>query len=252
MVTYIDTHCHLDLFPNIQHNPQIENNGIKSLTVTNAPYLFIPNQSLFAQCSNIKVALGFHPEVLADDRIQVQKKQQLTIFNQCSGSTRYIGEIGLDGSASLKNTWSEQISVFNHIITQCERSERKILTVHSRNAATEVINYLKSKKLEFNGTKIIMHWFSGNHHELKAAIEAGFYFSVNHRMLLSNKGKQLATLIPIDKLVTETDAPFTLDEQISSRILSLKTTVSVISQIWNKDYEYIKETIWGNFKFLLS
>jgi TatD DNase family protein len=55
----------------------------------------------------------------------------------------------------------------------------------------------------------ILHWFSDNASIAKKAAEQGGYFSVNHRMLTSESGIALVRSLPSDRLLTETDAPFT-------------------------------------------
>jgi len=53
-----------------------------------------------------------------------------------------------------------------------------------------------------------MHWFSGTHAELRRAIELGCWFSVGPAMLRGEKGRRLASLMPTDRVLTETDGPF--------------------------------------------
>lgn len=56
---YIDAHCHLDLFDNIQSQVEFEDSqSIKTITVTNAPSFFKPNTVLFEKSKNIRVGLG--------------------------------------------------------------------------------------------------------------------------------------------------------------------------------------------------
>ena len=44
-------------------------------------------------------------------------------------------------------------------------------------------------------------------------------------MVNSKKGKEIIMSIPSDLLLTETDAPFTFDNNIKSRLESLKATI---------------------------
>lgn len=252
MPAYIDTHCHLDLFPGIREHPQTEDtDGIKTITVTNAPYLFAPNQALFAQSRNIRVALGFHPEALGDQRLLAQQKPQLRLFDEHLASTRYVGEVGLDGSATWKHTWAAQLAVLQHVSAQCEQMGGKIITAHSRGAVAEVVGQLAPLHLRAQQNRLILHWFSGTYHELQVAVQAGAYFSVNHRMVHTKKGKDLIASMPQARVLTETDAPFTFDAQIRSRKQSLMTTVDALASIWETSHEQAQTLVWANFQALL-
>lgn len=246
MSAYIDTHCHLDLFKDILNNRGLEDiEGIKTVTVTNAPSFFTPNQQLFEDSLNIRVALGLHPQLLT------QYKEEISLFEQLVNSTRYIGEIGLDGSADIKDTFLLQKSLFTRILDIVKGQNSKVLTVHSRNAACDTIELL-SKYLSNTPHKIILHWYSGSSNDLRNAISKGFYFSINHKMAASEKGKQLINLMPDHLLLTETDAPFTFTKSIDTRLKSLTSTIGAIAVQKNKTPEEIKLIIYENFKNLLS
>jgi TatD DNase family protein len=243
---YIDAHCHLDLIPGIQHSVNKEDDlPIKTITVTNAPYTYQPNLSLFESAKNIRVGLGLHPE-LAD-----QYQNQFDQFVQNLPTARYIGEVGLDGSTRFKNTYITQKAIFEKIILAVTKTDPKIITIHSRNAAAETINLLDKY---FKGTtnKIILHWYSGDKSSLLKAVSCGYYFSVNHKMLESEKGIQIISQIPKKQLLTETDAPFTFDERITSRLESLKLTIKKLSAQWNCEQEEVSSLIYSNFKNMLS
>lgn len=253
MVAYVDAHCHLDLFPGIQNNPLQENtSNIKSLTVTNAPYLFEPNQRLFAACDHIRVGLGFHPEALGDPRLLAQQSQQLELFDAQLPTARYVGEVGLDGSPAWRQTWQAQMAVLKHITAQCERTGDKVLTVHSRRAVIDVLALVASKRMLAENNRVILHWFSGNARELDVAAAAGVYFSVNHRMLRSATGRQAVARMPQNRVLTETDAPFTLDATNITREQSLSDTVNQLAIMWQTSPDEARTLVWNNFKRLLT
>lgn len=253
MPAYVDAHCHLDLLPGIHTDPFRENTGaIKTLTVTNAPYLFEPNQRLFADCEHIRVGLGFHPEVLDDPRLLAQLPHQLEVFDAQLPAARYIGEVGLDGSPAWKESWPAQLAVLQHVAAQCEGAGDKILTVHSRRAVAETLTLLASRRMIAQNNRVILHWFSGTARELETAISAGVYFSVNHQMVRSVKGKQLIYLMPPNRVLTETDAPFTFDATITTREQSLMQTVGQLALIWQMTPDQAQALVWDNFKLLLT
>jgi TatD DNase family protein len=195
--------------------------------------------------------LGFHPEALGDPQLLAQQGQQLALFNAQLLTARYVGEVGLDGSPARKQIWSEQLAVLQHIATQCEQTDNKVLTVHSRRAVAEVLDLLASKRMVAQNNRLILHWFSGSARELAAAA-AGAYFLVNHRMLRSAKGQQAVASMPQNRVLTETDAPFTLDTDIQSREQSLTETVHQLATIWRLSHEQARTLVWENFKRVLT
>lgn len=87
------------------------------------------------------------------------------------------------------------------------------MSIHSRGSADKVVDELKG----IDGVPIF-HWFTGTKTELDKAIDIGAWFSVGPAMLNSKKGKEIIGLIPKDRLLTETDAPFA---KFSGKIYSL-------------------------------
>jgi TatD DNase family protein len=246
MSKLVDTHCHLDLFEGIYKDPNKEDNlGIKTITVTNAPSFYTKNKELFDQNSNIRVALGLHPQLIGTHA------SEYGLFEQSISKTKYIGEIGLDGSPEFKSYYATQAKVFENILSCIKREPLKILTIHSRNAAMATIETI-SKILSLTEHRVILHWFSGSHHELRIAIKEGFYFSVNHKMAMSEKGKSLITKMPIDRILTETDAPFTFSHSINSRIKSLEATLDRIAKIKSMDKKECAELVYANFKAVVT
>jgi TatD DNase family protein len=242
---YVDTHCHLDLIQDIQNNVAKEDSSpVKTITVTNAPGFFKPNNHLFAGCKNIRVGVGLHPELAG------QFKQQLVDFPEHLNHTRYVGEIGLDGSARFKNTYDIQHDIFRNILSLLSTHGEKIVTVHSRSAARDVIDLVRDYRSVKNN-KIILHWYTGDKSSLMQAVDMGIYFSVNHKMLQSRNGLETLKNIPRKLLLTETDAPFTFDANIKSRMSSLQCTHKLIAKALKQDENEVCGFIYNNFKSLL-
>ena len=246
MVPFIDTHCHLDLFKNIRDNVKYEDElEIKTITVTNAPFLLEHNELLFKECRNIRVGLGLHPELVA------KYGYELNLFEFLCVTTKYIGEIGLDGSAIYRGLWGQQLIIFRQILKILSKVDRKILTIHSRNAASVTIEELH-KELKDTDHRIILHWFSGTIKELDLAVKVGYYFSINHKMISTKKGIDLINAMPQERILTETDAPFTFDASITTREKSIRLTVKQLSLLWHIPFQEAKKKIYDNFRILLN
>jgi TatD DNase family protein len=111
----------------------------------------------------------------------------------------------MDGSPPHRHSLGLERMVFHRILTECARLNGRVLSIHSRGAADEVVDALEAQP----GAGLpILHWFSGSARQLARAIDAGCWFSVGPAMVRSAKGRALVARMPVDRLLTETDAPF--------------------------------------------
>lgn len=197
----IDFHCHLDLYP----DPASVLNGIDAhgtyvLAVTTTPKAWNGTRKLVGDRSRVRVALGLHPEVVA------LRHQEVALLCGLLPDARYVGEIGLDGSPAHRQSLDLQKSVFERILAQCSLLGGRVMSIHSRGATSAVLDAIE--RHPGAGTPIL-HWFSGTARELERAIGLGCWFSIGPAMLRFQKGRNLAAAMPLDRLLTETDAPFT-------------------------------------------
>lgn len=194
-----DTHMHFDLFKDRQKViDYCNNNRIYTIAVTNLPNLYEKYYNQNIQSKYLKIALGFHPELVSEYKTQIKK------FDQYATTTKYIGEVGLDYSSNDKENRNDQKNIFDRIVQTCNTFGDKVLTVHSRKAENDVLSILEN-----NPNKIIMHWFSGSLKQQELALSNGYYFSINHQMLQSKNGRRIIDSIPIERILIESDAPFT-------------------------------------------
>ena len=241
----IDTHCHLDLISDIQQKYNEEDLlPVKTISVTNAPSFFEHNQMLFRNAKNIRIAIGMHPELVS------QFGNELALFKNLLKQTKYVGEVGLDRSERFKSSFDKQTIFFKEIIQSCAKAGNKIITVHTRKAEKEAIQILR-ENLRGTSCKVILHWFTGSIETLKDGVKEGFYFSVNHKMISTQKGQELLKNIPLDRLLTESDAPFTLDNK-TTRLQSLNACIDRLAAILGKEPKELKLNIFNNFKELLT
>ena len=192
-----------------------------------------------AKFEYIRLALGFHPELV------YEYQNLLPVFFRNVDKTRYIGEVGLDFSTTDKKNRNEQKKIFAQIVQICN-DKKKILTVHSRRAHKEVIKILN----EFQGS-VILHWYSGSMKELQVAIEREYYFSINHQMLRSNAGRNIISVIPMNKILIESDAPFTHGLKDHYDLFFVYEIYNYLAKIKNVSVNEASEVIKNNFRQVL-
>lgn len=241
-MNYHDTHFHFDLWEDSQNIvDKIEESKIYTIAVTNSPSVFFFTKQIADKCKYIRAAIGLHPELVAS------RKNELPQFLELLSQTRYVGEIGLDNSNKSDEDFSTQVSVFEKIIESCSLAKNKILTVHSRRASSEVISIIGAN---FPG-KVILHWYSGNIRDMERALEYGFYFSINYPMTQSNSGRSLIDRLPIDRILIESDGPFTKYKGRSCSPLSSKEILSEIVLLKSKKDKISDSDILNNFELLI-
>ncbi|MBN2412793.1 TatD family hydrolase [candidate division KSB1 bacterium] len=242
-IFFVDTHFHLDLAKNPEKLiHEIEKNQIYTIAVTNAPAAF---PFTFSFCTNMKYiqpSIGLHPQLARE------RQQELSQFDEALKKTKYVGEIGLDYSGNDKLSEEIQRNVFKKILEKCAYHKDKILSIHSRRSAEDIISFIGNN---YPG-KIILHWYSGNLKLLEKAIKYGFYFSVNYAMSISKNGKSIIQAIPLDRLLTESDGPFIKIKGKPCEPMNISYLIVKIAKILNKNPLEFKNTVFSNFKKVIT
>lgn len=240
----IDFHCHLDLYPNPQRVASLcHEAGVYVLSVTTTPSAWRGTSALAEKYSRIKTALGLHPEIAHE------RKNEVEIFSELLPQVKYVGEVGLDGSPALKQYTRIQRGVFESILKMISSSGGRIMSIHSRRAATEVLDLLE--KYPDSGIPVL-HWFSGSQRELTRAINIGCWFSVGPAMLRSKQGCELVKLMPRDRVLTESDGPFVNCGNKVCTPLDTSSLIYELSNIWFSKESEVSNQIIDNFKRLVS
>jgi TatD DNase family protein len=235
---------HFDLYNNKQEIlSYIESTHCYTIAMTNLPQLYeqYAAQIDWKKYYHCRLALGFHPELAS------QYSNQIGVFSRMLSSTRYVGEIGLDFTTHDKENENCQLKIFQKVIDDCNVQGGKILSIHSRNAVPETLHILSS----FNG-KAVFHWYSGSLTDLSDIIERGYYLSINHQMILSKKGQKIVDSIPLERILIESDAPFTLGLGSKYSMLFAEKVYTYLSETRNIQVDKLALEIKSNFKTLLS
>ena len=98
----------------------------------------------------------------------------------------------------------------------------------------------------------ILHWFSGTLRELERAIALGCWFSVGAAMLRSERGRELASHIPRDRILTETDGPFAQGEGKALAPWDVQLAVALLITIWGVPSQTVESTVRDNLRRLVA
>ncbi len=149
----------------------------------------------------IYASVGFHPGCVEDYKEgDLDKIRELSMHERCVA----IGEIGLDYHYG-KDFKEEQKELFINQIRLANEVKKPVI-VHEREAFSDCLEILKAERPE----KGVMHCFSGNKETLPLVLSLGMYIGVGGTLTFKNNVKtvEMCPLIPKDRLLLETDAPY--------------------------------------------
>lgn len=238
----IDTHCHIDLYPNpSQIALAAERAKILTVLVTNLPSAFDRAYPHVQEYKHVRLALGLHP-LVAEQHLAEHRR-----FQELIDKTSYIGEIGLDFSPEANSTKKLQIDSFRFVLESLG-DKPKFITLHSRQAESTVLDILE----EYKRVPVVFHWYTGSLESLDRAIAQGHYFSINLAMVKSEKGKKIIARIPPERLLTESDGPFIKIGTRSAVPFDVPIIIDYLSFSMKTTNKTIEEKIKKNFLELLK
>lgn len=240
MVTnLVDFHCHLDLYPDFESLVQeCERDGIHTLAVTTTPKAWPRNKDLALGMKFVRVALGLHPQLVGE------RAHELDLWKEYLSQSRYVGEVGLDGSSPHSKSLALQKQVFEKILKLCAEAGEKILTIHSLRSVPVVLDMIETH-LSKGSCKVILHWFTGTTQQARRAADLGCYFSVNARMS-NDHHHEVIRQIPITRILTETDGPFTLRKGSACRPRDVQDAMNNVAVAVKLDIRVVREQILSN------
>lgn len=240
----IDFHTHLDLYPDpsaVARECSVRSMDVLSVTTT--PSAWKGTLALATPGSRVRTALGLHPQIAH------QRRSELDLFDSYLPDASYVGEVGLDGAPEFKKYWDDQLAVFNHVLQACSRAGGRIMSIHSRRAASAVLDRLEAFP---NAGVPILHWFSGNKRDLDRALSLNCWFSVGPAMLSAAKGHDVVGHIPRGQILTETDGPFA---QVNGRSMlpwDAQRAVIQLGALWKISLKNVEQELDSNLQRFTS
>lgn len=234
-----DAHCHFDLYPD-PRAACAQAAGMPAILVTTKPSAFQRACALAGDFPAIHPALGLIPQEAA------ALEAHLPLFLDLLPRARFVGEIGLDGVSPDPAGQAAQSRVFAAVLDACAKAGGKVLSIHSRRAATPVLDALAAHGAAFPGA-VILHWFSGNAAELVRATGMGCFFSVNPAMVKSANGRALIGQMPRDRVLLESDGPFVEVDGRPAMPADGALAVIHLAGLWGMSRPSVERLVDGNF-----
>jgi len=160
-----------------------------------------------------------------------------------------IGEVGLDYHWIKEEDLREkQRDIFRKIIA-LSKTINKPLILHTRKAEQDTIDILE----EEGAKNVVLHCFTGKKKLIKRAADLGYYFSIPTLIDKLDQFKQLAEIVNINQLLTETDGPWLSpipDEANEPK--NVRLCIKHIARAKGLEEEEVARNIWLNFQRLFG
>lgn len=200
----IDSHAHLTSEDFIEDRLFI----LRDLSNFSIEAVINPGTNLVNSRENVRLAKKFHnffAQVgVHPSDVDKMGEDDLAEIEILAKDAVAIGEIGLDYYWTTE-TKELQKEVF---IKQLQMARRlgKPVVIHNREATEDIIDILK----DYTDLKVQIHCFSTDEKSLKTFMDWGFYISIGGVVTYGNglNEKQAAALVPIERLMLETDSPY--------------------------------------------
>ena len=204
-----DSHCHLsssELYDNLDDIiKRAQNAGVCYFLNAGGKFDELPLQlNNCNKFSNIWTVTGVHPhDALQYQNITAEDVLKNTVYEKVIA----IGECGLDYFYDFAPR-DIQIKVFREMIKAAQESSLPLI-VHTRDAEDDTIELITDayRQKAFKGE---IHCYSSSLELAKQAVDIGFYISASGIITFKNAQdlRDNFSIIPLDKLLVETDSPY--------------------------------------------
>ena len=219
---YIDTHCHLDSRECENIEEVIKN--IENNIIIVSGYDDLSNKEVIEiidRYPNVYGTIGIHPSEV--------RKSNLSIIEEYITNPKVvgIGEIGLDyhyGKEELdlqKKIFQKQIDL--------ARKYHKPVVIHSRDAAQDTLEIIKNNQ----DVTYVMHCYSYSVEIAKQLLKYSVKFGIGGVLTFKNSKeiKEVVKILPLDKILLETDSPWLTPEPYRGQKNEPKNVILVAKKI---------------------
>ncbi|NAZ25977.1 MAG: TatD family deoxyribonuclease [Nanoarchaeota archaeon] len=234
---YIDSHCHLYKFNEIEIKRIIKNKDIIILSVSEDLESSLKNLVLSQLNENVIPAIGIHPW-----NIEKINENTFKIIEDIikDNKIKILGEVGLDKKFKPE-TFEKQKEIFEKFLNLAKEYDLN-LNLHTPNASNEVYDLL----IKYDIKKAYFHWYSGDEKLLEEIIDKGYFIGINVATIVNEKYREYIEIANIKNIITESDGPYNYKGIILHPDM-LKDLYKLISDIRKINLEELSDIIQNNF-----
>ena len=237
-----DSHAHLNgkKYPDDLHDTVLRAEANQVVYILNVGFNIESSRravELAQEYPNQYAAVGIHPHDANTYNLEAERILETLAANK---KVVAIGETGLDYYRNISPK-EVLIEAFKKQIALAKRLNKPLI-IHDRDAHEDIMEILKKEKASDVG--VVLHCFSGSAQMAMECVKQGWYISLAGPVTYPNavKSVQVAEVIPIDKLLIETDCPYLTPQTLRGQRNEpayLKYVAEKIAQIRKKPIEEI-------------
>jgi TatD DNase family protein len=204
---FVDSHCHINFPEFTARMPEVlgamAKNRVSHALCVGVNFAELPSVlDLAAAHPHIYASVGVHPDHDQDEEPTIERLIELSARPKVVA----IGETGLD-YYRLKGDLEWQRERFRTHI-RASIATGKPLIIHTRSASEDTLRIMREEGAEKAGG--VMHCFTETREVAEAAMDLGFYISFSGILTFKNAKelKEVARVVPLDKMLIETDSPY--------------------------------------------
>ncbi|RLE38986.1 hypothetical protein DRJ17_02210 [Candidatus Woesearchaeota archaeon] len=252
---YVDIHAHLD-------SPQFTNDLKDVIERAQRHDVKVIIQNGGSPVSNreslkmgkkykiVKAALGIDPieslHTIKESSFGVD--EELKFIEKNKNKIIAIGEVGLDHKLAKKNLWEKQKQIFQQVLDLAKKIKKPVL-VHSRKAEDDVLTMLEQNNMK----NIVLHCFQGEERQVFRALDNGFKFSIPCIVVYDKHFQRLASVIPQNRILTESDSPFLSPvPRERNEPANIEKSVTKIAELHGLTSEEMAKIIYKNYKTIFE
>ncbi|WP_374400857.1 TatD family hydrolase [Niveibacterium sp.] len=204
---FVDSHCHIDFSDLVDLGDKLfadmREVGVTHALCAGVSIERLPGVLAIAEARpNVFCSVGVHPEHSEGEDPDAARLQALAQHPKVVA----IGETGLDYYWHKDKPEWQRERFRQHI--RAAKACGKPLIVHTRDAADDTLRLMREEGADACGG--VMHCFTESWDVAAGAMELGFYISFSGIVTFKNAAqiKDVATRMPLDRMLIETDSPY--------------------------------------------
>ena len=172
---------------------------------------------------DVRCAIGVHPNYTADaDPADLPRLREL----QSDPAVVALGEMGLDYHHRFASR-QRQMQFFEPQLQLAAELNRPVV-IHSREATDDTLAVMRG----FRSVRAVFHCFTGSPAEARQILDAGHLIGFTGAVTFKNADslREAAALVPSDRLLVETDAPYLTPEPVRKQKVNEPALVVHVAQ----------------------
>lgn len=203
----VDSHCHIDFSPLGEDIDAVlryaRENSVSHLLCVSVNMRDFPKVRSVAESNpGVFASVGVHP----NEQDEPETSVDVIIHEAKHPRVIAVGETGLDYFRSSGDLDWQRDRFVRHI--EAARQVALPLIIHTRDAADDTLSMMNDHAARDIGG--VMHCFAENWQVARRALDLGFYISFSGIVTFksAHELKEVATKVPLDRMLVETDSPY--------------------------------------------